>query len=232
MTALLVKLTRRVGLTGASFGPFTVAARMESTGCRNKIQISESTYQLLLAAGKHHWVKPRSDAVEAKGKGIMKTFWCEIKQRVSSTAGSSVSGAESEDSQEKSNTKKANPHFRPSQSGLDNAKQQRLVNWIVDMLSEHIRKVVAMRQSNSKSKPFTPTLMPTPGQSSLDEVAEVIYLPRFNEKKFTDAQNAKEVEISDEVHSQLKEYIGAIANMYRDNPFHNFGKIPHCDQPN
>ena len=206
---------------------------MESTGSRNRIQISESTYQLLLAAGKHHWVKPRSDAVEAKGKGILRTFWCETKTKGSSSAtGSSISGAESMDSAEKVNPKKANPRFKPSQGGIDTAKQQRLVNWIVDMLNEHIRKVVAMRQSNSKSKPFTPTLMPTPGQSSLDEVAEVIYLPRFNEKKFTDAQNAKEVEISDEVHSQLKEYIGAIANMYRDNPFHNFGKIPHCDQPN
>lgn len=49
------------------------AARMESTGEKGRIQVSEETYQLLVAAGKDRWVIPRLDTVFAKGKGAMKT---------------------------------------------------------------------------------------------------------------------------------------------------------------
>lgn len=50
------------------------AARMESTGAPNKIQLSTDTALLLQAAGKK-WAKKREDAVEAKGKGRMETYW-------------------------------------------------------------------------------------------------------------------------------------------------------------
>ena len=47
------------------------AARMESTGKRNRIQVSQTTADLLAEAGKAHWVQPREDAVQAKGKGTL-----------------------------------------------------------------------------------------------------------------------------------------------------------------
>lgn len=42
---------------------------MESTGMPTKIQLSQETTDLLLAAGKGHWVTQREDKVIAKGKG-------------------------------------------------------------------------------------------------------------------------------------------------------------------
>ena len=51
------------------------ASRMESTGESNRIQISESTAKLIEQAGKGHWLIPREEFVEAKGKGMLKTFW-------------------------------------------------------------------------------------------------------------------------------------------------------------
>ena len=42
---------------------------MESTGQRDKIQVSQETADLLLGAGKTHWVTQREDKVIAKGKG-------------------------------------------------------------------------------------------------------------------------------------------------------------------
>ncbi len=51
------------------------AARMESTGAPGKIQISQDTADLLVAAGKSHWLTAREDVVYAKGKGEMSTFW-------------------------------------------------------------------------------------------------------------------------------------------------------------
>jgi hypothetical protein len=45
-----------------------------STGIPGKIQVSEATAALLIAAGKAGWLTPRPDAVEAKGKGTLNTF--------------------------------------------------------------------------------------------------------------------------------------------------------------
>ena len=44
-------------------------ARIESSGARNKIHCSQETANLLIGAGKGHWVVPREDKVHAKGKG-------------------------------------------------------------------------------------------------------------------------------------------------------------------
>ena len=55
------------------------AARMESNGSPNRIHVSESTAQLIKAAGKGSWITKRQDLVFAKGKGEMQTYWCEPK---------------------------------------------------------------------------------------------------------------------------------------------------------
>ena len=44
------------------------AARIESTGQRGRIHLSQETADLIMAAQKAHWVQPREDRVTAKGK--------------------------------------------------------------------------------------------------------------------------------------------------------------------
>lgn len=53
------------------------AARMESTGVGGKIQMSETTAQLILDAGKVSWIKARQETVHAKGKSELcgAVFW-------------------------------------------------------------------------------------------------------------------------------------------------------------
>jgi Adenylate and Guanylate cyclase catalytic domain len=48
-----------------------LASRMESNGIRDKVQLSQSTADILMTAGKGHWIKPREELIEAKGKGSM-----------------------------------------------------------------------------------------------------------------------------------------------------------------
>ena len=55
------------------------AARMESCGIKDKIHISQSTADLLILANKSHWLTPRQDIIEAKGKGKMQTYWVNRK---------------------------------------------------------------------------------------------------------------------------------------------------------
>lgn len=53
------------------------AARMESCGEADRIQMSEATADLLIAAGKGNMVTPRDELIQAKGKGTMRVYWLE-----------------------------------------------------------------------------------------------------------------------------------------------------------
>ena len=66
------------------------ASRMESLGQKGRIQVSEATADLLIKAGKQHWVTPRGDKVEAKGKGLMQTYWVDVASNATITTVSSI----------------------------------------------------------------------------------------------------------------------------------------------
>ena len=51
--------------------PVNTASRMESHGLAGKIQVSETTYELL----KHEYLFEERGQIEVKGKGSMKTYW-------------------------------------------------------------------------------------------------------------------------------------------------------------
>jgi hypothetical protein len=48
---------------------------MESTGLPSSIHVSQETADLLIADGKESWLTRRKDAVTAKGKGELVTFF-------------------------------------------------------------------------------------------------------------------------------------------------------------
>jgi class 3 adenylate cyclase len=48
------------------------ASRMESTGDKNRIQVSQETADLIIEFGKAKWLTPREDEVDVKGKGTMR----------------------------------------------------------------------------------------------------------------------------------------------------------------
>lgn len=51
------------------------ASRMETTGVKGKIHLSEATAEELIKAGKGHWISPREELVQAKGKGTIQTYF-------------------------------------------------------------------------------------------------------------------------------------------------------------
>jgi hypothetical protein len=72
------------------------AQRMESTGMALKVQVSAETARLLVAGGKEGWIKKREEAVIAKGKGEMETYWLDLgKPKPSSSTSSTVSASAS-----------------------------------------------------------------------------------------------------------------------------------------
>jgi class 3 adenylate cyclase len=51
------------------------AARMESNGFPGKIHCSESTAQCIVNDGNGSWLIKRDNLIEAKGKGLLQTYW-------------------------------------------------------------------------------------------------------------------------------------------------------------
>jgi Adenylate and Guanylate cyclase catalytic domain len=50
---------------------------MESNGVAGKIHVSEATAEALTALGKGAWLTKCEELVEAKGKGLMQTYFAE-----------------------------------------------------------------------------------------------------------------------------------------------------------
>lgn len=191
---------------------------MESNGENGRIQCSQKTADLLIAAGKASWLTPRKELVDAKGKGKLQCYWVEP----------GVPSANSATSHTSKGNDSGSIHACLPEIALS-TKYNRLVNWNTEMLEKLILQVV-------NSRPATPRQARTSSvietQSSayrlpLDEVTDVVELKRFDSERKLNNQRGTVIQLPPEVRSQLKEYITMIALMYRDNAFHNFEHASH-----
>ena len=199
------------------------AARMESTGKVNKIQVSQKTANLLKAARKSHWLHAREEMVEAKGKGFMVTYWVEPKTEVASStcASSDLEISVRADVLEESQLppRVSNPTVR-------------LINWNIDVLERLLKKIIARHVSlNRRSgvkvnwKRIKRNSDSSDEKIVLDEVQEVITLPEYD-SKYSDL-SADSIVLEPQVRFQLREFVTAIAMTYHSNPFHNFSHASH-----
>jgi hypothetical protein len=110
------------------------------------------------------------------------------------------------------------------ESAVDINKHNRLVDWMTELLLERIKKIVARHNATGAKREHLSTVVfvPKEGETSLNEVAEVIKLPKFSVKAAAREQDYHKVEIDPLVVEQLRELVAIIAASYRDNPFHNF----------
>ena len=211
---------------------------METNGLRDRIHISQETADILVEAGKGHWLVPRSDKVHAKGKGELQTYWLEIKSaNTNSTGSSSVTGEqapavdEDDDDDVKPNPEvHAKPIMRKSDAvvDLDDERQQRLIDWNTDCLLRFLKEIEARRQI-SPNEGLTQAKLRELEQRQLDcpleEVQEIIVLPTWEDHKTI--KDVESIDLGKAVTEQLRDYIQTIAAMYRKNPFHNFEHASH-----
>ncbi|KAG7366318.1 adenylate/guanylate cyclase [Nitzschia inconspicua] len=119
-----------------------VAARMESTGLKNKIQLSTATAKLLLKAGKEHWIEKREGKVDIKGKGKLETFFVrgvkgqEASESKDATVATNLSSSNHSDQPERS--VKVLEHTNEAIAN----KTGRLVDWNTDVLSRRITAIL------------------------------------------------------------------------------------------
>ena len=155
-----------------------MASRMESLGEKNRIQLSQSTADRLVATGKGGWIRPRETMVEAKGKGLVKTYWLasrsnqskksaskrrlsleqtkedvlHFSQRGSFSLGSSHSNDTSgEDAAVFMVQGNMSTRLDIRSDGLtEDRNRRRVVNWQSELLVRGLKLIVARRVSDAK----------------------------------------------------------------------------------
>lgn len=124
--------------------------RMESTGERGRIQVSQSTADLILLAGRERWVRPRRESVTAKGKGTMQTYWLEMD------GATKASSADGHKESRKLDTNGARAPLVPGLSTQDaltgpSKKQGRLVGWMTEVLLDYVKQIVSEAWGSTKN---------------------------------------------------------------------------------
>jgi class 3 adenylate cyclase len=197
------------------------ASRMESNGLRDKIQVSQDTADLLLAAGKSKWLTRREEKVVAKGKGDMQTYWVAVGiAKISSDRDMSTAGSEDEQGNQSSDQQGDQAII-----AAVCAKTARLVKWNVDVLANLLKQVHAQRDdTNVTPLDAQSEVTHLSQQTVLEELKEIIHLPTFSKQT---AKKRDNVELNPVVLDQLENYVSTVASMYRDNPFHNFEHASH-----
>jgi class 3 adenylate cyclase len=205
------------------------ASRMESTGEPGRGHMSQETAELIIKAGKQHWVERRDQVVIAKGKGAMQTYWLVLDKDRNSSDGRSERSTHDHS--------EIDFNFAPGTGLTDTSnesRKSRLINWNVEQLSCLIKQIVAHR-STIKESPTNSTICvnndakveSTAYVMPLDEVREIITLPEFDSIANCNKTNPETIELPDAVVDQLKMYVTWISSMYRCNPFHNFDHASH-----
>lgn len=118
---------------------------------------------------------------------------------------------------------------REAPTQMITGKMARLVDWNCDVLQRLLRQVVAHRVATASAHSDTTTnhdeeLLKSKkkGKTVIDEVVEIIHLPKFDSKVAANEVDSNSVELPPEALKQLRDFVEKICSMYRDNPFHNF----------
>jgi class 3 adenylate cyclase len=202
------------------------ASRMESSSSPNCIHASRQTVICLNKANKASWVVSRDGKVHLKGKGTLQTFWLDPRservQAVVSRRPSLLDGFP---------VLRDLPLGEPS--NLDRLqRKQRLIEWNVEVLHDLLNRVATSRSASiaiPNMRGHTDELgqrrKGSTNTNVIDEMTQIISLPRFDPKAH---QKLKPTKLPEIVKKQLHEYVSNIAQFYHDDvPFHNFEHASH-----
>lgn len=191
---------------------------MESTGVPDKIHISEQTAKLIIDSGKVHWIYHRSDAVIAKGKGKLVTYFLHDNFVGSkSHSRSSASDNSMDGTMTDIDTRSEQPKDRT----------ESLIEWASDLLGEAVAK--AARVSSSPKSMSVRNLLSDPWKDANLTISNDIFKEMSADLDFkpiydNSGENVVPVRslTSRKVKDQIANFVRAIASLHEPNRFHNF----------
>ena len=194
-------------------GSMNTASRLESSGIPGRIHVSPATATELRLLGKGHWLTERPDVVLLKGIGQVQTFWAVPR---------SMNGSRSTNSLAGQSVSSSNRQIRPTKA----EKVERLIDWNVEVLLQHLQPVVNSRVGKRSPTKATEANVRKAEQIILqgregiivDEMTQILDMPDFDAA--TALAMSQNVAISPRVKQQLKEFVVMVSSTYRNTPFH------------
>ncbi|KAL3937632.1 MAG: hypothetical protein SGBAC_007306, partial [Bacillariaceae sp.] len=224
------------------------AARMEHTGERNRIQLTQETADLLKEAGWAKWIVPRSTTIFVKGKGNMQTYWMKTNKPLIGKKKSTLTLANGDIPLTIDETAETEVSFDTGSvksediDGLDDdfhldlgnavegmTKTDRLVEWNVATMSSLLQQIIASRGGEVQPIDSLRDIEAAigHGRTVLEEFEPIIHLKQFDAKELIGRLDPNTIEIGEAALSQLRKFLSTIASLYQDNPFHNFEHASH-----
>eukprot|EP00980_Cylindrotheca_fusiformis_P015780 scaffold4589_cov132-Cylindrotheca_fusiformis.AAC.2 len=210
------------------------AARMEQSGERHCVHLSQASAELLKEAGLGKWIMPRRSKIFVKGKGDMQTYWLRKTkapdQKRPDLKNDMNTVAESDETDDESQSVEETGLAFNFDIDQGMTKIERLVEWNSEVLGSLLQQVVASRRGVVKDIDTLlreEKIIGREGGTVLDEFTPIIPLKRLGVEDLHARRRPSSIDIGDEAKSQLRSYLSEIAAMYQDNPFHNFQHASH-----
>lgn len=152
------------------------ASRMESTGEKNKIQVSQATADLIAQSGKSNWTRQRKDTVHAKGIGMVQTYWINIKVTSEKKTTEDRRFAAYLFRQQSLRAGKGSLMAMADTSRI----RKSLIDWQVDLLSDILKEIILQRQCREEAVSDTIQAAGDRQNQPRDEIVETIAMPAFS----------------------------------------------------
>jgi Adenylate and Guanylate cyclase catalytic domain len=204
-----------------------VAARMENTGEKGRIQCSQETATILMAAGKK--LTLRETKVETKGKGLLQTYWLNVAANTLTASRHSFSADDGKVDDAAPVDDKGECEVECVPDSLPE-QVERLIDWNANNLVRLLRVIEGRRCAAKTIREDASTLMLQSRNGSkctrvLDEVREIIMLPKFDPMLAKQSVDVADMTLNPQVAVEARIYVQEIAHRYQDNPFHNFEHV-------
>jgi len=180
-------------------------------------------------------------------QGEMQTYWLALGENRSDTASNMNSsnhggsddehtGADDDQGDDTATAVAVAAKQEKSDYFASESKTARLIEWNLDVLLRLLKQIVARRKACGLP-PYGTTDVEShvtfadEGNTTIDEVAEIITLPKFNAKAAVKQEDPDSIQLPRQVVDQLYDYVSNIAAIYNENPFHNFEHASHGTFP-
>ncbi|CAB9524421.1 Receptor-type guanylate cyclase gcy [Seminavis robusta] len=211
---------------------YNVAEHVCTAGQPKRIQVTEQTADLLKERGKENWLRPRSEKVDLKGRGVVQLYWVHPHANEAATRSTGYEYLPDDGDSILDDSTSQLPgtpdEFKGTSQQLD--RMNRLIDWNVQFLYTLLENVVTARGKRSavgvaELEEFESKLekQKAEGTLVLDEFTEILSIPKFT----PDGVDAERGILDPLVKEELRDFVTRVASTYRDVPFHNFEHASH-----
>ena len=192
-------------------------SRIESSGQKGRVHISEEMANILKASGKEHWLSKREDVVNLKGLGEVPTYWLGLENERHSATGS-VSSHTSTDSSEPA----LNDELALIKNQINDWKNpSELISWHSKFLGSCLVRIVQARQASE-------TDVDEEGLQAVEKSAIFGHGDLSDCIQFAtslspdlDSQAQPKGKLDDVTTGQLSDFIQQVSDAYNPQPFNN-----------